>query len=77
MGEIDKKVKLELKGLLGTYIIIPKRKVRIIDDGGQFRIRIPKLFAEQLKFTEKDHFEFSLTKNKEDEWELKGELVKG
>ncbi len=74
MVKIDKKIKLELTNLLGTIITMPKKDVRIISDGEQFRIRIPKLFTNMLKIdTNKDHFEFSLDR-KDGEWEMKGIL---
>ncbi len=74
MSKIDKKIKLELSQLLGTHIPLPKKNVKIVDDEGQFRIRIPKNFASLLKIdTNKDYFEFTLEK-KDDAFQLKGTL---
>lgn len=77
MSKIDKKLKLELSKLLITFIPIPKKDVKIVDDDGQFRLRIPKNFASLLKIdTDKDYFEFTLGKEGE-VFQLKGVLKRG
>ena len=76
MSKINKEIILELNQLFGSYIPYPKKDVKIVDDGGQFRIRIPKIFADRLKIdAAKDYFQFTLEKNKE-ALKLKGVLIK-
>ena len=56
-----------------------KKAVRIINDDGQYRIRIPKSFTEIINVDEeKDYFLFHLIPDEEGKnFRLEGELIRG
>ncbi len=80
MAKIDKNKLEELKKEVGFDEVGEhiKKRVKIINDNIQFRIRIPKKFVKVMNIDEeKDSFEFHLIPKEEGEFELEGILVKG
>ena len=79
MSKIDKKKLGKLKKEVG-FDEEPehqRKRVKIINDNVQFRIRIPKKFAEVLKIdAEKDEFEFHMIPDEEREFKLEGRLIR-
>lgn len=80
MEEISKKEIDEIKKGVGFEEVgeYARKKVKIINDNLQLKIRIPKRFVEVLKIDEsKDVFEFKMIPLENGEFELKGELIRG
>ena len=82
MTEISKKELEELKRGIGHENEGEHRKkdMKVVKDEKQFRVSIPKRFAEILELDEKrDYFEFNLIPNnsKKEKFDLKAELKKG
>ena len=80
MAKIDKHQLGQLKEEVGFDEVgeYPKKKVRLINDNKQIRIRVPKNFVKAMKIDEKkDHFEFRLIPKEDGGFELEGVLIKG
>ena len=77
MGEIDKKLK-ELHKIISSDIEW-KKSVNIIKDEKQYRVNIPKKFADIMKINQtKDKLEFYLIpdENIKDRFILQAELIR-
>ncbi len=82
MGEIDKYTLRELIEAVGHLDRSEnkKKQSKIVKDKKQFRVSIPKRFAEAMKIDqERDHFEFELIPDRvnKDLFSLEAKLVKG
>ena len=78
MGEITKEEREALKKIVSTEELW-KKNIRIIKDYKQFRITIPRVYADLLKIDhDKDYFEFSLIPDKDnkDKFVLEAKLIK-
>jgi hypothetical protein len=79
---VEKKGVDELKKIIGMEPEPEKATVKIIYDGKQHSIRIPKIFAKVMALNPaKDNFEFILTRPSSKDYqkmpELTGRLIKG
>ncbi len=79
MSQIDKNRLGELKKKVGFDDIGEHRikKVNLVNDSSQIRIRIPKKFVELLKIDQKkDYFEFHMIPEEDGSYSLEGKLIK-
>lgn len=75
---MDKKKVYELSKIVKHDGVIEeslKKKVKIINDNTQYKIRIPKRFSELLQVKDDDYFEFCLIQEK-GSYKLEGKLLR-